>query len=179
MASDSSSDALSLSPVELDRLTLAQWYESRSVSRATAFRLLKLARIEPHKVRTPTSRTPVSALDPEQVAALDALAAQLQAGATLPQLEAAAATALAVSSPSETVSDDPIPSASPFDPSAMQARLAATELAISTGAPLTTAEVSWLLGARPGAGQVQRGRLVATRQRRGVWTLHTEPPQIG
>ena len=34
-----------------------------------------------------------------------------------------------------------------------------TALAINTGAPLTTAEVSMLLGARPGSEQVERGGL--------------------
>ena len=50
-------------------------------------------------------------------------------------------------------------------------RLALTALASETGAPLTTAEVSLLLGARPGTEQVERGGLVARRVSRNVWRL--------
>jgi hypothetical protein len=57
------------------------------------------------------------------------------------------------------------------DLSALRQRLELTDLAIRTGAPLTTAEVSALLGARPGAAEVERGGLVARRVSRNVWKL--------
>ena len=44
-------------------------------------------------------------------------------------------------------------------------------LALDTGAPLSTAEVTLLLGARPGAPVVQRGGLRARRLSRNVWKL--------
>ena len=50
-------------------------------------------------------------------------------------------------------------------------RLELTSLAISTGAPLTTSEVTLLLGARPGTERVERGGLVARRVSRNVWRL--------
>jgi len=50
-------------------------------------------------------------------------------------------------------------------------RLELTSLAISTGAPLSTAEVTLLLGARPGTERVERGGLVARRVSRNVWRL--------
>ena len=53
----------------------------------------------------------------------------------------------------------------------LRQRLELTSLAIETGAPLTTAEVSLLLGARPGTEQVERGGLVARRVSRNVWRL--------
>nr|ABD96465.1 unknown [uncultured marine type-A Synechococcus GOM 5D20] len=53
----------------------------------------------------------------------------------------------------------------------LRQRLELTALAIKTGAPLTTAEVSLLLGARPGSEQVERGGLVAHRVSRNVWRL--------
>ena len=53
----------------------------------------------------------------------------------------------------------------------LRQRLELTSLAIETGAPLTTAEVSLLLGARPGTEQVARGGLVARRVSRNVWRL--------
>jgi predicted transcriptional regulator len=171
MESNTDSDDLSLSPVELDRLTLAQWYESRGIARATAFRLVKLAGIVPHKVRVPCSRAPVSALDPAMACALDALADRLKQGESMAQLEASTTTALAPLSPSEPVSDDQAAPHHPLDPSALLARLEAGERAIRSGLPLTTSEVAWLLGARPGGDRVQRGYVVAVRHGRNCWTL--------
>lgn len=54
-------------------MRLSDWWESRDVPRSTAFRLLKIAGIEPEKVRADGSRSPVSFLNTDQVAALDAL----------------------------------------------------------------------------------------------------------
>ena len=53
----------------------------------------------------------------------------------------------------------------------LRQRLELTSLAIETGAPLSTAEVSLLLGARPGTEKVERGGLVARRVSRNVWRL--------
>lgn len=53
----------------------------------------------------------------------------------------------------------------------LRQRLELTSLAIETGAPLTTAEVSLLLGARPGTERVERGGLIARRVSRNVWRL--------
>ena len=53
----------------------------------------------------------------------------------------------------------------------LRQRLELTALAIDTGAPLSTAEVSLLLGARPGSERVERGGLVARRITRNVWRL--------
>ena len=54
---------------------------------------------------------------------------------------------------------------------ALRHRLELTSLAIQTGAPLSTAEVSKLLGARPGSKEVRRGGLIARRVSRNVWKL--------
>jgi hypothetical protein len=57
-----------------DGLRLSDWWESRDVPRSTAFRLLKVAGLEPEKVRAEGSRSPVSFLTADQVQVLDALA---------------------------------------------------------------------------------------------------------
>ncbi|MFM8259001.1 MAG: hypothetical protein ACKN83_04130 [Vulcanococcus sp.] len=57
------------------------------------------------------------------------------------------------------------------DVAALRQRLELTDLALRTGAPLTTAEVSYLLGAKPGAETVERGGLRARRISRNVWKL--------
>ena len=54
---------------------------------------------------------------------------------------------------------------------ALRQRLEITALAIETGAPLSTAEVTQLLGARPGSEKAERGGLSAKRISRNVWKL--------
>ena len=58
-----------------------------------------------------------------------------------------------------------------FDGPSLRQRLELVQLALQTGAPLSTAEVSHLMGARPGAAVVQRGGLTARRLSRNVWKL--------
>jgi hypothetical protein len=53
----------------------------------------------------------------------------------------------------------------------LRQRLELTDLAVRTGAPLSTAEVAVLLGARPGTPMVERGGLIARRISRNVWKL--------
>ena len=50
-------------------------------------------------------------------------------------------------------------------------RLELTELAIRTGAPLSTSEVSTLMGAKPGKSKVERGGLLAIKISRNVWKI--------
>lgn len=57
------------------------------------------------------------------------------------------------------------------DSGALRQRLELTDLALRTGAPLSTAEVTYLLGARPGGEAVERGGLRASRLSRNVWKL--------
>lgn len=59
----------------------------------------------------------------------------------------------------------------PADLGSLRQRLEVIQLAVQTGAPLTTAEVTKLLGARPGADLVERGGLRARRISRNVWKL--------
>ena len=53
----------------------------------------------------------------------------------------------------------------------LRQRLELTALAIETGAPLTTSEVTHLLGSRPGSSKTERGGLLARRISRNVWKL--------
>ncbi|MEB3260909.1 MAG: hypothetical protein VKP63_09820 [Cyanobacteriota bacterium] len=59
----------------------------------------------------------------------------------------------------------------PVDVASLRQRLELVDLAVRTAAPLTTAEVTHLLGARPGAPVVERGGLLARRRGRNVWIL--------
>ena len=57
------------------------------------------------------------------------------------------------------------------DVGALRQRLELTQLDLQTGAPLSTAEVTYLMGARPGGADVERGGLRARRVSRNVWKL--------
>lgn len=65
------------------------------------------------------------------------------------------------------------------DLASLRQRLELVQLAIDTGAPLSTAEVTHLLGARPGAADVQRGGLRARRLGRNVWKLSRASSEEG
>ncbi len=58
-----------------------------------------------------------------------------------------------------------------FDLHSLKQRLELIALAIDTGAPLSTAETSYLLGARPGSSKTIRGGILANRISRNVWKL--------
>ena len=57
------------------------------------------------------------------------------------------------------------------DVASFRQRLELTALALETGAPLSTSEVTHLLGSRPGSSKVERGGLMARRISRNVWKL--------
>jgi len=50
-------------------------------------------------------------------------------------------------------------------------RLELIDLAIKTCAPISTAEVSFLMGAKPGKSRVERGGLIAIKVSRNVWKI--------
>ena len=50
-------------------------------------------------------------------------------------------------------------------------RLELIDLAIKTSAPISTAEVSFLMGAKPGKSRVERGGLIAIKISRNVWKI--------
>lgn len=63
------------------------------------------------------------------------------------------------------------PQDGPVQVQAIKARLESIALAIETGAPLSTQEVTLLIGARPGSAKVRRAGVVAERIGRNVWQL--------
>ncbi len=65
------------------------------------------------------------------------------------------------------------------DGAGLRQRLELVHLALHTGAPLSTAEVTLLLGARPGAPDVERGGLRARRLGRNVWKLSRTTEEEG
>jgi hypothetical protein len=180
-------------------MTMVDWYTSKSVSRATAFRLATLLDLKLGRMRVAGIRTPVAWLEQHEVEAMNRLAQELANGATLGILKARMEAALAPLEPdanldvkphqaslsqSQEPPQDGLSHGATIDiGEALEARLRTGKLALETRLPMSTNEVAWLLQARPGAAVVRRGGVIARRQARNVWTLEAaawpEPPQAG
>ncbi len=65
-----------------------------------------------------------------------------------------------------------------YDLNGLRQRLELVALAIDTGSPLSTSEVTHLLGARPGSSKTKRGGLVAQKISRNVWKLSRNEDKI-
>jgi hypothetical protein len=66
-----------------------------------------------------------------------------------------------------------------LDAVSLRQRLELVDLALRTAAPLTTAEVTHLMGAKPGSPVVERGGLQARRLSRNVWVLSRSDGEAG
>jgi hypothetical protein len=150
-----------------DGIRLSAWINAAPVSRATAYELLRVLGIVPSKARVAGSRSDVAFLSEDQAARMDAAAARMAGGARLSDLAAALSPVAHVEPSVEGLQTVP-------GPERLLAKLEAIERACRTGAPLTTDQVGWMLGARPGAAVVVRGRITATRHSRNVWSLSTD-----
>ena len=53
----------------------------------------------------------------------------------------------------------------------LRERLELIDLAIKTGAPLSTSELTTLIGAKPGKSKIERAGLVAIKVSRNVWKI--------
>jgi len=143
------------------------------VSRASAYKLLSVLGIETRNAPSPSGRGRVAWIAQEDVRRLLVAAERVAAGETiagqggaLQRLQDRQSVSTVETMPESAVSTD-----SRDTGEAMLQRLQAIDLAIRTGAPLTSAEAAYALLARPGGDRVKRGRLVAVRHARNVWTL--------
>jgi hypothetical protein len=69
-------------------IPFSEWYQKRGIARSTAFKLLQTVGITPEKQRSATSRTPINALNPDQLGQLNKYADRLLDGETMTQLSA-------------------------------------------------------------------------------------------
>jgi len=159
----------------------SEWIARRGCAKSTAYRMRSELGIEPERRRV--GGVLQVWLSGPQEALLDAYADALGRG--LSTADALASLGL----PGALVETDggvpmvPVESIEPPAPDPVETdgdlrrlryRLAALRDAVDLGAPLSTAEVSLLLGARPGGGEVTRGHLRAVRQGRNVWTIEPD-----
>jgi hypothetical protein len=158
---------------EVDGLRFSDWIAAAGISRSAAFELVKVLGLDLEQRRIPGVSRAVSYVDANQRQVLDAYASGLKAGeltlAGLKRDPRYAAALAPVAAPA--VPDDPGPSGTVTDDLPLLDRLQAVQLAIRTGAPLTTGEVRLLLGAWPGAAVVTRGKVTASRIGRNQWVL--------
>lgn len=169
------------------------WIERNKISKSTAYKWRSELGIEPEKRRKGTKvEVWLSAADE---ALLGAYSEALGRGMTTAQALAAVGRTAPMESdrtaalvPMESggllrtapMESDGLVPAGPMESDGAQqieqlrARLAALRDAVELGAPLTTAEVSALLGARPGGSEVVRGRLRAVREARNCWTIEPD-----
>ena len=150
-------------------LRLSDWIDGAPIGKTATYELLKALGITPAKVKLPGGSAAVSVLSEAEADRMDAAASAVASGLPISSLAGALASSPRTTATAANVAADLEPEA--LGPELLLARLEAGERAVRSGLPLTTTEVSWILGARPGAATVTRGRIVATRHGRNVWTL--------
>lgn len=174
MPSSLSPDSPDAADAAVDGIRLAELIEQLPLSRGSVFELVKALGITTSKGPGPGGKGRVawvSGTDADRLAEAAALvhggkvriadlAGGLQRQATPQTLQTGA---VAVSAPSPDSAD----------PAPFLARLEAAERAISSGLGLTTSEVSWILGVRPGGSPVTRGGITATRTGWNCWRLES------
>jgi hypothetical protein len=159
----------------------SDWIARRGCAKSTAYRMRGELGIEPERRRV--GGTVQVWLTGPQEALLDAYAEALARGFTTAEalasvgrpgalVESDGAAGLVPMDSIEPAPADPVESDGAVR--TLRDRLAALRDAIDLGAPLTTAEVALLLGARPGGAVVVRGRLRAVREGRNLWTIEPD-----
>lgn len=160
----------------------SDWIARRGCAKSTAYRMRSELGITPEKRRRGGAvEVWLSAADEALLSAYaDALGRGLSTGEALAMvgrsgvLMESDGAALAIPMESDGASPDAPMESDGEVLHRLRERLAALRDAVELGAPLTTAEVAMLLGARPGGAEVVRGRIRAVRLRRNVWALEPD-----
>jgi hypothetical protein len=155
---------------------LSSLIERLPISRGSVFELVKALGIETAKGPGPGGRGRVAWLSATDAARLEDAAHEVAAG----RLRIADAGGALAPSPPTPGTPPTLPTEAPSAGSADSAdgaellqRIQAAEAAARVGFPLSTSEVAWILGARPGAAVVTRAGLRAERTARNVWRLRS------
>ena len=152
------------SATSVDGVRLAELAEELPVGRSSIFELLKALAISTTKGSGPDGRGRVAWVSGADAKRLKEAAQAVAAGERkIADFSSAISTKKA---PLKKLVFPVTADAAPF-----LARLEATEKAISSGFPLTTPELAWILGVIPGSSPVTRGGITATRTGRNCWLL--------
>jgi hypothetical protein len=150
---------------------LSEWIEAAPIGKTASYELLKALGITPAKARFPGSAAAVSLLTPQQVAIMNAAAEQVAAGRSIAELTAITARPRTTANATDEAqgSETSVP-----DRTELLARMDLAERAMASGFPLTTVEVTWILGGPPGAkvgATVSHGRIAVTHHGTSEWSL--------
>lgn len=174
--SPDSPDAVDAAP---DGVRLAELTEQLPLSRASVFEVVKALGIITSKGPGPGGRGRVAwvtSADADRIAdacqRVDRGEMRIADLAGL-QRRPSTQTALTARKPA------PAPSAESGDPAPFLARLEAAERAIRSGLGLTTLEVSWIIGVKPGSSPLERGGIRATRTGWNCWRLSAVSGESG
>ena len=152
---------------------LSSLIERLPLSRGSVFELVRALGIETAKGPGPGGRGRVAWLSATDAARLEDAAAEVAAG-RLRIADAGGALARSPQTPPTLPTEAPsAASADSADGAGLLQRIQTAEAAARVGFPLSTSEVAWILGARPGAAVVTRGGLRAERVARNVWRLQS------
>ena len=158
----------------VDGVRLAELVDQLPLSRGSVFELVKALGITTAKGPGPGGRGRVawvSAADADRLA--DAAGRVHRGEVRIADL----ASGLQRQPTRQTLQTPPVAasahSADSADSGVFLARLQAAERAIASGLGLTTAEVSWILGVKPGSTPVTRGGITATRTGWNCWRLQS------
>ena len=165
-----SADSAAAADAVADGVRLAELIAALPLSRGSIFELVKALGIETTKGPGPGGRGRVAWLSGADAERLEDAAREVDAGRRRISDYAAG---LSVSPPTPpTLPTVPsTASADSADGADLLQRMEAADRALVTGFPLSTAELCWIIGARPGGPVVVRGGLRADRLARNVWRL--------
>jgi hypothetical protein len=155
-----------------DGVRLAELVDQLPLSRGSVFELVKVLGITTVKGPGPGGRGRVAWVTSADADRLSDAAGRVNRGEVR---IADLAGGLQRQPTRQTLQTSPIaasaPSADSGDTATFLARLEAAERAISSGLGLTTAEVSWILGVKPGSSPITRGGITATKTGWNCWRL--------
>jgi len=160
-----------------DGVRLAELCAALPLSRASVFEVVKALGIATIKGPGPGGRGRVSWVSSSDAELISGAAHAVHRGdvriADLSRPTRPTAPTLARRAPAAaSAATADAPDAGPF----LQ-RLEAAERAINSGLGLTTAEVAWVLGVRPGGPVVTRGGITATHTGYNCWRLSAASPE--
>ena len=171
-----SADSAVAADAVVDGQPVASLIASLPLGRDSVYRLLRALGIETVNGPGPGGRRVawIRSADAERLT--EAATAVDNKRATIGTFEALAAGAVvkAPQSPQtlQTLAEvESAESAASADGAELLQRIEAAAGAVAVGFPLTTTELAWVIGARPGGPVVTRGGLTATRTARNVWRL--------
>jgi hypothetical protein len=150
---------------------LSEWIEAAPIGKTASYELLKALRITPAKTRFPGSAAAVSMLTAEQVAVMDRAAMQVAAGQSIADLTAIITRPRTAVNATDEAQGGKVTAKDRAD---LMARMDLAERAMASGFPLTTVEVTWILGGPPGAkvgATVSHGRIAVTHHGTSEWSL--------